>query len=568
MVTVYDNGKPVSFYVPDPAHFIAFSIQDPVIPDSFKLLQRGSQILRAGVTSMPPFAIKQVFDDIVRAYTYAGVKNNAALVKSVMLNFPKNWVNEVFKKKPKDIKNLEALGIVGTFDFSQQGNLKNILEGAGAKEESLGSTIMRVMEAGAKASDLAVRQAVYDQVMKETNGDKAQAESAAREIINFSRRGSSKTMNLLISIIPFFNAYARGMDKLATAAAGGVVGQSTGTARSMFYKRMGVLTSMGLVYALMMQDDEEYQNLPDHVRDTNWILPYGKELGFVPAIPIPAELAFFFKAIPERIVRYYKLYGTDEEQTALDVIGNMTKRGLDVFSSPNITAQTLRPFLENMVNHSFFLDRPLESQAQQALRPFERYGTGTSDAMKSLAKSMENVANATGMEAFAISPIKLENAVRGIFGTAAGLGLSMADMMINPGRTDRPLNQQLGAQLTGLSAVIKDPIGTRQLDFIYDLEKRVEQVNGTVNRLMERKPEDVEQFIKDNIGLYSIRGPVQGVMEGIRTLNKAAMAIDQDKSVSPEERRKQIDLLRVDQNKLAQQAQMLRKLARDIQMGR
>jgi polyhydroxyalkanoate synthesis regulator phasin len=568
MVTVYDNGKPVEYYVPDPAHFIAFSIQDPVIPDSFKLLQKGSQILRAGVTSMPPFAIKQVFDDIVRAYTYAGVKNNAALVKSVMLNFPKNWVNEIFQKKPKDIKNLEALGIVGTFDFSQQGNLENILEEAGAKEEGLGSKIMRVMEAGAKASDLAVRQAVYDQVMKETNGDKAQAESAAREVINFSRRGSSKTMNLLISIIPFFNAYARGMDKLATAAAGGVVGQSTGTARSMFYKRMGVMTSMGLLYALLMQDDEEYQQLPDHVRDTNWILPHGKELGFVPAIPIPAELAFFFKAIPERIVRYYKLYGTEEEQTALNVVGNMTKRGIDVFSSPNITAQMIRPFLENMVNHSFFLDRPLESQAKQALRPFERYGTGTSDAMKSLAKSMEDVANATGVEAFAISPIKLENVVRGIFGTAAGLGLSMADMMINPGRTDRPLNQQLGAQLTGLSAVTKDPIGTRQLDFIYDLEKRVEQVNGTVNRLMERKPEDVDQFIQDNIGLYSIRGPVQGVMGNIRALNQAAMILDRDTSLSPEERRKRIDELRVDQNKLAQQAQMLRKMARDIQMGR
>lgn len=568
MVTVYDNGKPVEYYVPDPAHLIAFSIQDPIVPNSFKLLQKGSQILRAGVTSMPPFAIKQVFDDIVRAYTYAGVKNNAALVKSVMLNFPKNWVNEIFKKKPKDIKNLEALGIVGTFDFSQQGNLKNILEEAGVKKEGLGSKILRVMEAGAKASDLAVRQAVYDQVMKETNGDKAQAESAAREIINFSRRGSSQTMNLMISIVPFFNAYARGMDKLATAAAGGVVGQSTGTARAMFYERMGVLTSIGLLYALMMQDDEEYQQLPDHVRDTNWILPHGKELGFVPAIPIPAELAFFFKAIPERIVRYYKLYGTKEEQTALDVVGNMTKRGIDVFSSPNITAQMIRPFLENMVNHSFFLDRPLESQAQQALRPFERYGTGTSDAMKSLAKSLEDAANATGVEAFAISPIKLENVVRGIFGTAAGLGLSMADMMINPGRTDRPLNQQLGAQLTGLSAVTKDPIGTRQLDFIYDLEKRVEQVNGTVNRLTERKPEDVDQFIKDNIGLYSIRGPVQGVMSGIRALNQAAMMIDRDTSLSPEERRKRIDELRVEQNKLAQQAQALRKMARDIQMGR
>jgi hypothetical protein len=412
-----------------------------------------------------------------------------------------------------------------------------------------------------------VRKAVYDQVLKET-GDVAQAESAAREIINFSRRGSAKFMGTMISVVPFFNAYARGMDKLATAAAGKAVGETTGTARAMFYKRMGVLTAMGLTYALMMQDDEEYQNLPDHVRDTNWVLPYGKALGFTPVIPVPAELAFFFKAIPERVVRYMKLYGTDEEQAAIDVLGEMTKRGIDVFSSPNVTPQLLRPFVENLVNHSWFLGRPLESQAQLQLRPFERYGTGTSDAMKAVAKGLEDVANATGMEAFAISPIKLENAIRGIFGTAAGLGLSVLDMGINPGRTDRPIHQQLGTQLTGLSAVAKDPIGTRQLDAIYDLEKKVEQINGTYNRLIERKPEDVDQFIRDNIGLYSVRGPVQAVMEGIRSLNQAATMIDRDTSLKPEERRQQIDELRVEQNKLAMEAMRLRKLARDIQAGK
>jgi hypothetical protein len=141
-------------------------------------------------------------------------------------------------------------------------------------------------------------------------------------------------------------------------------------------------------------------------------------------------------------------------------------------------------------------------------------------------------------------------------------------MAINPGRTDRPIHQQLGTQLTGLSAVAKDPIGTRQLDAIYDLEKKVEQINGTYNRLIERKPEDVDQFIRDNIGLYSVRGPVQAVMEGIRSLNQAATMIDRDTSLKPEERRQQIDELRVEQNKLAMEAMRLRKLARDIQAGK
>jgi polyhydroxyalkanoate synthesis regulator phasin len=565
-VDVFDGGKKVSYYIPDPAHLVAFSIADPQLSKILKAFQRGSQVLRAGVTAMPPFAIKQVFDDVIRAYTYAGVKNNGELVKNVLFNFPKNWVNEVMRRESKGVRELKNLGIVGTFDFTQQTNLKDILEEAGAKKERIGSAIIRVMEAGAKASDLAVREAIYKQVLKET-GDKAQAESAAREIINFSRRGSSKMMGQMISIIPFFNAYARGMDKLATAAAGRVVGQSTGTARSMFYQRMGVLTSMGLLYALMMQDDEEYNKLPDHVRDTNWVLPYGKELGFTPVIPIPAELAFFFKAIPERIVRYYKYQGTEEEQAAMSVLGELTKRGIDVFSSPNVTPQVLRPFLENIVNYSFFLGRPLESQAQLQLRPFERYGTGTSDAMKAVARGLEDVANATGIEAFAVSPIKLENAVRGLMGTAAGLTLSMADMMVNPNRTDRPLHQQLTPQLTGASAVMKTAVGTRYMDEIYDLEKRVEQVNGTYNRLMKTQPEKVEEYLKDNIGMYSIREPVKSIMDAIRTLNEAAMTIDRDTSLSPEERRKLIDELRVEQNDIARVVFSLRKQARDIQAG-
>lgn len=566
VVQVYKDGAPVFYYLLDAAHLPTFSLIDRKVPNTFKLMQKGSQILRAGVTGMPPFAIKQVFDDIARAYAYAGVENNAELVKRILTNFPKNWFNEIFKRKTASAKEMERLGIVGTFDFSQTGNLQNIMEQAGAKKEGLGKAMLRVMEAGAKASDLAVRQAIYDQVKKET-GDTAAAESAAREIINFSRRGSSETMNLLISVIPFFNAYARGMDKLAVAAAGKAVGKSVGVARSMFYKRMGMLTAMGLLYALAMQDDEEYQSLPDHVRDTNWVLPGGKYLGFTPVIPVPAELAFFFKAIPERVVQYMKYQGTDEERAGIDLLGNMVTRGIDVFSSPNITPQVLRPMLENYINYSFFLGRPLESQAQQALEPYMREGMGTSDTMKALAKNINDFAESTGFEALKISPIKLENLVRGMLGTGAGLALSMADAVTNPDRTDRPLHQQLTPQLTGASALMKDSVGTRMMDEIYKLDRRTEQAHNSLNRLMKNNPEEIESYMEQNKGILGIRPIVKSTMDAIRTLNEQARTIDKDKAMSPEERRKLINELRVEQNNIAKTVFSLRKQARDIQYG-
>lgn len=566
MVDVYEDGQKVRFYVPDPAHLVTFSLADPQLSNIIKGLSQATRLLRAGVTSMPPFAIKQIFDDVVRAYTYAGVKDNKTLVKNVLSNFLKLWPSELRNQKTSGIRELENLGIVGTYDITQHTNLKDILKESGAEKEGLGSAILRVMEAGAKASDLAVRKAIYDQVLTET-GDTAQAESAAREIINFSRRGSSRMMNMMISVIPFFNAYAQGMDKLASAAAGGLVGKKTGTARSMFYKRMMVLTAMGTAYALLMSDDEEYEKLPDHVRDTNWVLPYGKALGFTPAIPIPAELAFFFKAIPERVLRYYKYQGTEDERAAIDVLKELTKRGVDVFSSPNLMAQGIRPLVENLINYSFFLGRPLESQSQLALRPFERYGTGTSESMKAVGSLLEDAANATGMETFAISPIKLENALRGLFGTSMGLALSVSDALLYPNRTDRPLHQQIGSQITGVSAVMKDPVGTRFMDEIYDLEKRTAQVYGTYNRMLKTKPEEAEAFLLDNIGMYSIRPQVQSLMETIRVMNESTQAINRDTSLSPEERRKLIDDLRAEQNDIARQVWQLRREARSIQLG-
>jgi hypothetical protein len=566
-VKVYDKGEKVEYYVPDPAHVIAFTFQPPELSSVFKKMQTASNILRAGVTSMPPFAVKQIFDDIARAYAYSGVKNPMQLTARILTSFPANWYREAFgKKQNATVREMAKLGIFGTFDFTKGGNLRDILEEAGAEGKSVGKTIMRFMEAGAKASDVSVRQAIYEQVLKET-GDAAAAESRAREIINFSRRGSANFMNTMIAIVPFFNAYARGMDKLAVAAAGKAVGQSVGQARAMFYKRMGVMTAMGLAYALMMSDDDEYNALPDHVRDTNWILPYGKDLGFTPAIPIPAELAFFFKAIPERVVRYYKLQGTDEEKAAIEVVGNLLKRGVDVFSSPNVTPQLLRPFVENITNYSWFLGRPLESQGQLALDPFQRFGTGTSDTAKEAAKKLEDLYQTTGVELFRVSPIKIENAIRGILGTTAGVALAMTDAFINPTRTDRPLHQMLAAQLTGASAVMKDAVGTRYLDEVYDLEKDVNRVNSTYNRMLEREPENADEYLRKNVGLFSIRPAVSSLMKTIKELNNEAALVDRTTEIDEGERRMLINQLRAQQNEIAQQVGMLRTQARKIQQG-
>jgi len=564
LVDTYVKGQKKTFYVPDPANLAAFvGTPKDKIPTFIRGAQKFSKYLRIGVTATPPFAVKQVFDDITRAYVHSGVKNPAAMLPRILLNFPRNWWNEVKGTESAGVRELAKSGVVPAYDTVIGGNVKNILEETGLAPRSVGRAILRVMEAGAKASDISVREAIYKQTMKET-GDKALAELRAREIINFSRRGVSRTADYLIRTIPFFNAYARSMDKLILAAAGNPsaqrsIGATTGYARNLFYKRMGVLTAIGFGYALMMSDDEEYQNQPDYVRDRNWIIPGGKELGFVPAMPIPAELSFFFKAIPERVVQYFKLEGTPEERDGIRVLKELMLNGVDIFSAPNITPQVFKPILENLMNYSFFLGRPLESQAQLALDPSERYGTGTSEAMKAASRTLTDIATSTGIESLEVSPIMLENLVRGMFGMSTGIALSVADVMVNPTRTDRPLHQTIAAQLTGASAVMKDPVGMRYLDEIYNLDRSVEQVYNSYRRKLENNPDDAEKFLKDNFGLYVVRSEVRSTMEAIRALNAQARAIDKMTDLSPQERRVLINDLRAQQNDLARDVYRLRR---------
>jgi hypothetical protein len=125
----------------------------------------------------------------------------------------------------------------------------------------------------------------------------------------------------------------------------------------------------------------------------------------------------------------------------------------------------------------------------------------------------------------------------------------------------------LAAQLTGASAVMKDAVGTRYLDEVYDLEKDVNRVNSTYNRMLEREPENADEYLRKNVGLFSIRPAVSSLMKTIKELNNEAALVDRTTEIDEGERRMLINQLRAQQNEIAQQVGMLRTQARKIQQG-
>jgi hypothetical protein len=547
VVRLYEDGKPVFYEVQNEYDLLAFKQAPEVNNMLVNGLAATSRFLRVSVTAMPPFAVKQVVEDATRAAMYSGVERPLVVAMKTLYNMPRIFFGEVLGRKSPAAKRMEELGIVGDYDFNIYQPTNEIEKQIGAKGRGIAGTIFHTLEKFTKASDLAARMAVYEETMRESGGDEVLAQTRARELINFQRRGSSGSMRVAARVIPFFNAYAQGMDVLYRAASG--IDSSSAVertaARRLFMGRVAMMTAMGFAYALAMSDDDGYKNATDDVRDSNWLLPNGYKL------PSPKELGFIYKVIPERIVEYYRRQGTPEEQSALDALSGVVKAAYSAYSSPTTVPSYVRPVLENMTNYSFFLQRELESASLQRLQPGQRHTSSTSELAKSIG------------EATNISPIKIDNLLKGMFGMAGSTTLLATDAMLNPTRPDRPIYQMpFGSIFT------YDTIGGRNKTEFYDLRERVSQADATFKELLKHDPAKAEKFLEKNESLIAMAPVVNKSLEDLSVMRRLRTAIEQGTDeqigIDSKERRKMIDELRGYENDSVSYVRELEKQMREM----
>jgi uncharacterized protein YbcI len=349
-------------------------------------------------------------------------------------------------------------------------------------------------------------------------------------------------MRTAARVIPFFNAYAQGMDVLYRSATGldSSSALNRAAARKLFLSRVAIMTALGFVYALSMSDDEGYKNAADEVRDNNWLLPNGYKFG------VPKELGFIFKSIPERIVEYYRRYGTDEEQSVIQALGSVAKGAMSAYGSPNVTPSFIKPIVENLTNYSFFLQRELESASLKRLEPGQRYTSSTSELAKALGEETN------------VSPIKIDNFLRGMFGMAGSTTLLITDAALNPTRPDRPLYQMPFSSL-----FLYDTIGGRAKNEFYDLQEKVSQVDATYKTLLGRDPEKAQTYLEKNEALISIAPIISNSLEQLSATRKYRTMYEQGTEemlgMTGAERREAIDEMRKLENEMLSYIRELRK---------
>jgi hypothetical protein len=384
-----------------PAHLIVKGMEGikTTIPAIVQMMGIPADWVRKFVTRSPAYAIRQLIRDPVNAAIVGGVDGVP------VVNALKQLAKMRAGRSPAEEALMRGLAISSNVYTGDEKDMQKFLQdigtGRGKWDKMLG-----MLDTVALQADAATRATIYEDSLKK-GFTEAQAQFRAFESQNFSRRGLSPSIQMLSTMVPFFNAQIQGLDVLYRSFKG-----TTPFAERLEIQRKikarGLMLMAGtLAYALMMEDDEDYRKLPPEVKYGNWFvrIPNVKD---PLKIPIPYEVGILFKALPEAI---------------LDVARRDTKakeaiKGLGMLlwqSTPGVVPVAGKPVIEASIGATPY--GPIESAREKQLPAAMRYREETTE----VAKALGSYTGAVG-----VSPLMIEHFVRSY---TSALGLSALHML-------------------------------------------------------------------------------------------------------------------------------------------
>ena len=548
-----ENGKDVHVIIENPNDLAAFQSMTYQMGPIMQIFGGFTKVLRAGALLNPMFWLRQLIRDPISA-TLTG---QAGIVTP--FHSAKEFIS-VITRNSEEARILASRGVIGQFDstVSLQEFLGNVGKEKGKEPGFIQRGLHKLLEIH-EASDAATRVAIYKKAKAKALADGMSERQAvdyavmkARESINFAITGNSQFLAAARNMIPFLNATIVGLDTLYRAATGyGLNPEEKAKAQRMFAARASMMVAMSLAYALMMQDDDDYKKLPDYMKDGNWLFPTSDKDGktFV-RLPVPYEVGYLFKTIPEVFVRYMSGTSTGKEALAslkAGFIQNLPTGGVPI-------PQFAKPTLEVITNHSFHTGRDIEGVADSRLPVSER-GRKASEFAKMMSKA--------GLDNIGMSPAKIDVFLKGTFAEMGTFGLELADALIlaGTGQEKTPKNFE---NLPFMRSFLTDPQVNKAISDFYEIEKSAEQVaNMFTQYKKEGRGEDLQALVSDKEKLAQIQAaPVlRKIAQQMTKINNAIKVIDNNKDIPPQERRDRINELQRTLATVAQQGYQVAGIA-------
>lgn len=507
------------------------------LPWVVKAMSVPANWLRAGVTRMPTYALRQLIRDPINAWLVTG--GNFTPVLSSLGEMAKMQGG----RSPTEAV-LQRAGAISSNVFTgDKADWSRTLRDISAGK-STWDTALAKLDAFATQGDTATRAVLYN-MYRERGMTHMEALLGSLESMNFSRRGVSPTMHFLSTMIPFFNAQIQGMDVIYRAAKGVSLFEKETNARGKLLARGALMLGSTLLYAAMMQDDEAYKNATDQERALNWFVRF-PGLDEPVRIPIPFELGYAFKAIPEMLIN-----AAAEDKEAGDVVAGIAE--LLYSSIPLGIPQALKPGIEVAANHSFYSGRDIVSSREQALEPEAQIRQNTT----ALAQMLGSAAG--------VSPIQIDYLIRGYFGGLGALVAQMPNIVFRPGAPDEQVEraERKLSELPVVGSLFQPTDGRGIIDEAYKTSQEFERKSRTYKALVEQgRRAEAQAFAQRYIGEIAAASEAGRFRQQMGEFAKYRRFIQASPNLSAPEKREQLDALRKLEIAYAQQLQALGKTTR------
>lgn len=540
IVSVREGGKAKYYEVTDPQLLKAVAGIGPESVDTLvNILGWPKRVFTAAVTSTPNFVmtnfVRDVMGNFVQMAKTTGRNDAPTIIKDVLTFRP--WF-KAMQGAARSIRNDEMTqnyhitgGMMGGYDNSRPESVaknlrrlekKNVIVDTPKKLWEMYSTLLT-------ASEQATRMGVYEDVLKHT-GDPVEAAYQSNDVLNFSRRGSNRAIRAIMAITPFLNARVQGLDRMVRG------GKENPKA---FMLKGAMLTAATMAIMAMNADDERYWALPEHERDSFWII-YAGDTRF--RIPKPFELGALFGTIPERA---FEALARDDRMFGARMgfmVGNTF--ALD-------WPQFFKPIYEDQTNMNSFTQRPVVPQSLQRLEANQQYSTTTPEWIKDVAKTMPEAA-----PEWMRSPLRLQHMVEGYTGTVGQYIVDMADVAYRKGTgTEKVAPAKREMDYPVVKTFVRSGVaGDKYTDRLYQMSEKAGQTYGTLKAYKDQKKmQEYREFKTEKASVLSARKSIEKGVAKMQKYNRQTKEIYANDGMTPEAKRQRLDELQVKKNELAKE---------------
>jgi hypothetical protein len=507
-----------------PAELVVNSLEGShlTLPAFLKIGGFAGDLLRKGITRMPPYILRQLYRDPMAASFTSGL-NYGPL--TAVLKAGKEFI-AMNRGTSEAGAELIKKGLIqsGIFTGDPSDISAFALQLASGKDQNILDKTFAMLDRAAMRADASTRALVYNNAIQ--NGlSEVEADQMVMESMNFYKRGLSPTVQYANRLIPFMNAQIQGLNVLYKAATGKMPFNERQEIQRKFFNNAMMLAATGVVYAMAMDDDKYYRNAKPKDKYSNFFL-------HLPGVDeplklgIPYEAGWFFSA---GVATVDAMKAETDGKQQFKALRDMFLNAVPGYSSMYMP-QAVKPIFEVWSNKNFFTGNPIESPTMQNKRIEDRYLSSTTEAAKALSRALPM-----------LSPVQIEHIAQAYFGALPlAVMAGTSDLFAKPSAVERPEARITDVPIIG--SMFQKEFGGADADVVYNLAKDVLQTQASFGSLKKSgNLQDVKDFAEEHRAELAVAPMAKMFQTNMSRLRTQEDIVVNRLNLSPAEKRARID---------------------------